>query len=223
LGDFQTLTSLRDLKAFLRGKKGSVLDLGCGGAPYRALLSKTLTYEGADWVHADAFGYHDSNVLRIEGNHIPIADGSLDYLVCTEVLEHVEDFPALIAEMLRVLKPGGEAFVTIPWSARYHYIPHDYWRFTPSALKRIFERFADVEIKPRGTDLTVIANKWIVANLGVMARAKKISAVLPVVVLEMLGLPLLAGAVMLGHLSLWFGWGSNNDPLGYTITLRRGP
>ncbi len=222
VADFQTRTVYRDLKQFLRGKRGSVLDVGCGGAPYKQLLSQTLTYTGADWVQAAEFGYQTSDILRIAENRIPAQDASYDVLVCTEVLEHVEEYPVLILEMLRVLKPGGDAFITVPWSARYHYIPHDYWRFTPSALFKMFTMFASAAVTPRGTDLTVLANKWIVANFGLMSWAKKGYTFLPALVLGLLGLPFLLGAVVLGHLSLWFKWGSSHDPLGYTIIVKRG-
>jgi hypothetical protein len=61
-----------------------------------------------------------------------------------------------------------------------------------------------------------------VANFGLVAWAKKGYTLLPALVLGLLGLPFLLGAVVLGHLSLWFKWGSAHDPLGYTVIVKRG-
>lgn len=83
-------------------------------------------------------------------------------MMCTEVLEHVEDYQTLVNEVYRVLKPGGSAIFTIPWSARYHYIPYDYFRYTPSSLQKIFSKFKDLQIIARGTDVTAISSKLVV-------------------------------------------------------------
>jgi SAM-dependent methyltransferase len=40
---------------------------------------------------------------------------SFDFLVCTEVLEHIPDYRLALREMVRVLKPGGRALLTFPW------------------------------------------------------------------------------------------------------------
>lgn len=45
---------------------------------------------------------------------LPIQDGCLDAAICIHVLEHIEDDRRAIAELLRVLKPGGWAIITVP-------------------------------------------------------------------------------------------------------------
>jgi len=48
------------------------------------------------------------------GEKLPFADGSFDRITCTEVLEHIADPAAAIADMARVLKPGGLLLLTTP-------------------------------------------------------------------------------------------------------------
>lgn len=45
---------------------------------------------------------------------LPQKDRTIDYVLCNQVLEHIPDDMTAIKEMYRVLKPGGEAIVTVP-------------------------------------------------------------------------------------------------------------
>jgi hypothetical protein len=122
--------------------------------------------------------------------------------------------------MHRVLKPGGRGVITVPWSARYHYIPYDYHRFTPSRLKDLFSGFATASVYPRGTDISVIVSKLVVVYLRLLRP--KVPAWLPVSLLAALVCaPMLAVAVVVGHVCVAFGIGSTDDPLGYTVWLRK--
>ena len=97
-----------------RGK--TVLDLGCGGG----FMSEALAQRGAIVTGIDpaenaiaiAQSHAVSQNLSIEylvgtGEILPLADGSMDYVVCVDVLEHVADLSKVIKEVRRVLKPGG--------------------------------------------------------------------------------------------------------------------
>jgi SAM-dependent methyltransferase len=53
-------------------------------------------------------------VLRGDATRLPFADGSFDVVITSEVLEHIQDDVAAIAEMVRVLKPGGHFAATVP-------------------------------------------------------------------------------------------------------------
>ena len=53
-------------------------------------------------------------VLRGDARHLPFPDGSFDVVITSEVLEHIQDDVRAIAEMVRVLKPGGRFAATVP-------------------------------------------------------------------------------------------------------------
>ena len=97
-----------------RGKR--VLDLGCaGGFMAEALAARGAVVTGLDpAVAAVAAGRAQSRAtgsgvgyLAGTGEHLPLADRSFDVVVCVDVLEHVRDLTAVIAETRRVLRPGG--------------------------------------------------------------------------------------------------------------------
>ncbi len=53
-------------------------------------------------------------VLRGDATRLPFADGSFDTVITSEVLEHIQDDVSAIAEMVRVLRPGGTFAATVP-------------------------------------------------------------------------------------------------------------
>lgn len=91
--------------------------------------------------------------------HINHRTDTFDVVITTKVvLEHVSDPWLVISEMCRVLKPDGKIFVIAPHIRRQHQPPHDYFRFTEHALKKIFEEsgFIDIKIKNTGGFMAVI-------------------------------------------------------------------
>ncbi|HTZ09380.1 MAG TPA: methyltransferase domain-containing protein [Acidimicrobiales bacterium] len=220
LVDFQVWTVYRDLRRFLPRLRGDVLDVGCGESPYRFLLDRKATsYVGIDVFDADKFDYTNPDVVPFDGEHIPFGDEHFDAVICTEVLEHVPHFQTLVDEIHRVMRHGGEAFVTVPWSARFHYIPYDFFRYTPSSLETIFGKFRDVDIEPRGTDVSAIGAKVVLLWFRNVIPARRRGAVfLP---LWVLATPLVAVVVAVAHISILARSGSSDDPLGYTIYARK--
>lgn len=225
--DLQTNTIYRDLRRELAGFSGRLLDIGCGNSPFRHLLDPARThYQGIDVEVAASFGYRNPDTVYYDGKIIPFADNSFDALLCTEVLEHVPEAGPFVREMHRVLKPGGLALVTIPWSARFHYQPYDYHRYTPSMLQLIFAPFRECTVRPRGTDFSSIASKTVVAYVRNLLRLKPAGAgdwlLIPFrLAAVLLGLPFLLVALVLGHAGILCGLGSTDDPLGYTLVLKK--
>jgi SAM-dependent methyltransferase len=98
-----------------------LLDLGCGPGYYTAALRA----RGADVVpldnSADELGEHPpEGALLADARSLPFADGSVDGVVCSNLLEHTPDAPAVLREIERVLRPGGWAYVS--WTNWYS--PH---------------------------------------------------------------------------------------------------
>jgi SAM-dependent methyltransferase len=218
--DLQILTVFRDLREKLPNYKGDVLDVGCGQSPYRFLLDPSATrYVGIDILDADKFDYRNSEIVPFDGKHIPFPDDHFDAVICTEVLEHVADFQGLVDEIHRVMKEGSEAIVTVPWSARRHYVPYDYFRYTPSTLATMFARFRDVKITARGTDVSTIGSKLVVLWFRNLLPANRRGWWL--VPLWILASPLLGLALVVAHLCTATDTGSSDDPLGYTIVVTK--
>ena len=136
--DLQLASIWNDLRPLLAKETGVVLDVGCGEQPYRSLLPPGSSYQGLDIAESgERFGYARSDTLYVSGYPWPVADGSVDLVLCTEVLEHVLDPGKLLSEVQRCLRPGGRLLLTVPFAARWHFVPYDYWRFTPSSMAHL--------------------------------------------------------------------------------------
>lgn len=217
--DLQTSSIWKDLSVELPMVRGRAVDVGCGAQPYRSLLNQEVEYIGIDTADAQAkFGYVDSATRYFQGTTWPIEQASVDFVLCTETLEHVLEPREFLAEAARCLRPGGVILLTVPFSARWHYIPFDYWRYTPSSLEHLLKEagFGDISVYARGNAVTVACYKSIALILVLLMPQGKNR--LASVALRFLGLPLVPFFVALasiGNLSL-LGQGGD-DCLGYTI------
>ncbi|MCM2322903.1 MAG: class I SAM-dependent methyltransferase [Oligoflexia bacterium] len=222
--DLQLVSIVRDLEGWLgqigSGQTGSerILDIGCGNMPFRHRVERrfpSAVYVGFDVAESARFGFTEKRATPFDGLHLPVEAGSADSAICTEVLEHHPAPEALIAEIHRVLRPGGSLFATIPWSARVHFSPHDYGRYTPYQLKKLFVAFPQVRITPRGTDVASICAKVVVVFLRCCQGGARLSlrGLLGAVLLA----PCMPLVVLLGQLAIRFRLGSVDDPLGYTV------
>jgi SAM-dependent methyltransferase len=93
--------------------EGPVLDLGTGGGWNLAALGEDRVF-GCDVSMAALRRAGDRSVLAADGALLPFPDRTFGAVVCTEVLEHVDDPAAVFAEIARVLRPEGVAYVTTP-------------------------------------------------------------------------------------------------------------
>jgi SAM-dependent methyltransferase len=222
LVDLQLLTCQRFLAPRLAALKGSLLDVGCGEMPFRPLLPAGVKYTGLDVPAAGAFGMtRHPDIVDFDGRTIPFPDASFDNILCTEVLEHVEDPAGLVAEMRRVLRPGGTLVATVPFAARVHHAPYDFHRFTHFRLAKLFANFTKFEVDERGDDLAVIANKLIVVEMRLASARPPVALLWRIPIFVALA-PFVLVALLVAHLSLAFGWGSRMDPLGYGVRAVKG-
>ena len=215
--DLQAQSVWRDLKKPLASSQGVVLDVGAGAQPYRGLLPPSVTYRAIDIEEAgDSFGYQNSDTDYFSGDIWPVATDSVDVVLSTETLEHVPDPDSFLSEAHRVLRDGGMLVLTVPFSARWHYVPHDYWRFTPSGLQLLLERngFGDTLIHARGNALTVAMLKCSALILPLLLSPSRRWRWLRMATGLLLS-PLLLGFVLIGQVSLRASGGT--DCLGYTV------
>jgi SAM-dependent methyltransferase len=157
-----------------RGEK--LLDLGCGFGrhAFQAVLL------GAGVVAVDAANDEvtqvrntigamvdagevekDEEAGAVQGNalRLPFGDGSFDRVIASEVLEHIPDDTGAMAELSRVLRPGGTMAVTVPrygpemvnWalSHEYHDVPGGHVRIYRRSI--LLERLKGVGLRPLGS------------------------------------------------------------------------
>ncbi|HWH44540.1 MAG TPA: methyltransferase domain-containing protein [Thermoleophilaceae bacterium] len=133
-----------------------VADVGAGDSPYRELFDHT-EYLATDWSES----VHEAEDVRVvaPADDLPFGEASFDAVLFTQVLEHVQDPPGVLAELLRVLRPGGRLYLSAPLVWELHELPHDYWRFTEGGLRLLIEAagFAEVAVEPRGDSFTTLA------------------------------------------------------------------
>ena len=115
--------------------RGGVLDVGAGQQPFRPWYEPLADQVVAvDVVPAPGLAVQSYAVA------LPFADDSFDALLCTSVLEHVDDIERSVAEISRVVRPGGAVLVTAPFLYPTHEAPYDYWRTTHFGLVGLLER-----------------------------------------------------------------------------------
>lgn len=134
-----------------------VLDLGCGEGRHAIAMH---LHQGADVLAIDlslpdllaARRRHDEYrqdaddslfaLTNASALALPLADASLDAIVCSEVLEHIADYPSVLREISRVLRPGGLLCISVPrgWPERICWWLSSAYHQVPGGHLRIFSR-----------------------------------------------------------------------------------
>jgi SAM-dependent methyltransferase len=130
----------------------TVLDAGAGECAYKPFFAH-CEYQAVDLaVGEDRWNYsHLDFVAPLDD--LPMADGCYDAVLCTQVLEHVPNPGDCLLELLRVLKPGGRLFLTVPMAHPEHQVPYDYYRYTSYGLRYLLDQAgfdAPVQLEPMG-------------------------------------------------------------------------
>lgn len=104
---------------------------------------------GKQYIFVDKVGNYDPDVIG-DVQKLPFKDASQEAILCNQVLQYVEDPQLAMREIYRVLKPGGYAFIAVPFLQYYTayegYYPKDYWRFTIDGIRLLCKDFSYVEI-----------------------------------------------------------------------------
>jgi len=128
------------------GKRYNILDYGCGARPYEHLfegfVDKYTGVDVGDNPHAD---------LKIQpGEQLNFEDNTFDFVLSSQVLEHVKDVDQYMEECRRLLKPGGVLLLSTHGTWQFHASPYDYNRWTCMGLQYLIERsgFEVIDYKP---------------------------------------------------------------------------
>lgn len=159
---------LRAIKHYVPQFRGVVLDVGCGQMPYRSLIvanPKVKRYIGLDFA-TGLYARRQQPDITWDGKHIPMDDNSVDCALATEVFEHVPEPACVMQEIHRVLKPNGLLFFTVPFLWPLHDVPHDEYRYTPFALRRLLNGagFDHIDVQALGgwnASLAQVLGLWL--------------------------------------------------------------
>lgn len=118
---------------------GVLLDLGCGVKPYEKTFAPYVNkYIGLEYSPESGYRGNKADFCG-DAAFLPLADESVDTILCTEVMEHVPNPEKTIEEFARVLRPGGTVITTAPFVYPIH-DAYDFFRYTPDGLAAIMKR-----------------------------------------------------------------------------------
>lgn len=145
---FQKITR-RNLDTFLEryATERKALDIGAGGSSYGRFFPNRLT------VDVDPMRKPD---VVADAHSLPFKDEEFEYIICTEVLEHLKNPAKAISEMKRVLKNDGTLILTTRFVYPTHDSPNDYWRFTKYGLQELFKDWNILELIPETRTFSTI-------------------------------------------------------------------
>ena len=131
--------------------KKIVLEVGCGrpGHKLTGEMAAIANNNNNQYIGLDRTNYGQS--LMADAHALPLRENSVDFVLCRATLEHLEQPFEAVAEIHRVLKPGGLCHATVPFIFRYHGADNfnDYFRFTHEGLKLLFKGFELVKLEPQ--------------------------------------------------------------------------
>jgi SAM-dependent methyltransferase len=129
-----TLSQRKTLNHFLaRHRDDVILDVGSG---QRRLAPQVLNVD---------VSLHSETDIVADIRNLPVSDETFAATICQGVLEHVKDPERAVREIHRVLRPGGELFVEVPFLQPFHADPDDFQRYTSRGVEVLLHDFRVIE------------------------------------------------------------------------------
>ncbi|MBA7633138.1 2-methoxy-6-polyprenyl-1,4-benzoquinol methylase [subsurface metagenome] len=156
-----------------RWQKGRLLNIGCAHGPDFLPFKASFDLYGVDFStemlkfarkYSQKFNFA-VNLSVADVSHLPYSDETFDWAISVATYHHIkggEEKQAALSELRRVLKPGGEAFITVwnRWQPRFWFKPREVavpWRKRGKTLYRYYYLFSypDLErlVKQAGFEL----------------------------------------------------------------------
>lgn len=133
---------------------GLVLD--CGAGSRSDYLPNVINYEIVDYPSTD---------IRGVAEELPFRDGSIDGVLCLNVLEHVKDPFRAACEIARVMKPGAHLYCVVPFLQPLHAYPHHYYNMSAEGLRNLFDSALVVDRQEViGSGLPVWTLSWFLGS-----------------------------------------------------------
>jgi SAM-dependent methyltransferase len=137
-----------------------VLDAGAGEGRYAEAFPKQR-YCGVDLGIGDASWNYTGLDAVADLAALPFPAACFDAAVNIVTLEHVREPRCVLAELARVLRPGGQLLLIVPHEWEVHQAPHDYFRFTRYGVRHLLEAggFADIHVLAAGGYFRLLARR----------------------------------------------------------------
>jgi SAM-dependent methyltransferase/DNA-directed RNA polymerase subunit RPC12/RpoP len=108
-----------------------ILDIGAGRGDFSELFA------GKKYLALEIYPYPEIDLVCDLSLCVPFGENTFDCVTLLNVCEHVPDPKTLLTTVFRLLKPGGQAVITIPFLLKIHQAPVDYARYTHFALEKM--------------------------------------------------------------------------------------
>jgi SAM-dependent methyltransferase len=154
-------------------KKHFVMHIAPEPALYKA-FKKTSTLDYYPATKYKEGLYYDKNIQEEDLLDLKLEDDTFDWILCNHVLEHIPDDSKAMSELFRVLKPGGQAILQVPYSLVLDETFEDNTITEPREREKFFGQFDHVRIygkdyperlRKAGFDVKTVKQNWNFANI----------------------------------------------------------
>jgi hypothetical protein len=117
--------------------RAETIVLDFGGADVNGSYREVFSHNCYRYLGADVAAGPGVDIVLVDPYRIPLADSSVDIVVCGQAFEHCEFFWRAFEEMVRVLRPDGFIFLIAPSAGPIHRYPVDCYRFYPDSYQAL--------------------------------------------------------------------------------------
>ena len=154
-----------------------ILDFGSGP------LTNSMYIDRYKTIYADGVPFNGVNIVCDFHKSLPIEGETFDFILSSNVIEHMYDPVKYIKEAQRLLKKNGTLIITVPFAIKLHQEPLDFARYTKHFFEKVAyeEGFSAVSVKEMGSTLQIIRTilnaelKSLLVINGVGSVVKKIA------------------------------------------------
>lgn len=168
---------------------GLIIDIGAADQWIARHLSKATNYVPIDYPPTANVFYNCRPMIYADACHLPLTSSCADGVICLEVIEHVPDPAQAALEIARILKPGGQAWISMPFLYPLHNEPFDFQRYTEYGLQRDVARAGLDLIELRRSKSAIITAGVLLClavaggldSRGAVARTTLLPAAVPII------------------------------------------
>ena len=137
----QLYTSILRAKPYI---SGVCADIGSGNSIYKKFIlqsaDKYIAVDKSD-IHKHMFQTSKESFINADIKDLPFESNSIDTIILTQVLEHIDNPYETLSEISRVLKKDATLILSAPFIYQAHATPYDYFRFSEYGLKKLLKAY----------------------------------------------------------------------------------